>query len=332
MTRETELLILCHNNMIEIANLIKDKIVNVHLAVPLQTDIIGLTPEAQYHVLCRELIEQQAMSNSLQARYWPILATLLFMTLFHHKDVVGNFIPIVTVTLFAATLLLSLEKNFGYSPASDVFITVFGKGAAKNASKLNNKCKQVVTKADNSMQGFMPLLYSHTRATFFQSTTISYFMQHAINQGLFSLDHNVFDCVGASALLILKLIDTKIYQNYKIERFYRIGQTKFPHSFVVVNREAGDCHDIFSWNDDALAVCAWYGVCLSAKEIKTDPDLLKKYLLLDPKTCSADEVNPQKKLAPEYIYATLEFKKKFNKIAEENGSLRTDLLTKTHFL
>jgi hypothetical protein len=170
----------------------------------------------------------------------------------------------------------------------------------------------------------MPLWYPHTRAIFFQPG-IPRSMQYAINQGLLSLDNNAYDCVSASALSILKLLDLGVHQQYKIEQFYRIsGTTPYTHSFVVVNRNKGDCANPYSWNDGAVFICAWYKVCFSVAELRNDPSLLEKYFLIKPVACQVYEVNPKGNLPPAYQYALIEFKGKI-----ESKELET---TKAAFL
>jgi hypothetical protein len=315
MKKEDKLLFDCQRAMKDIAHLMQGKVINAPLAQPL--DIVNDQPDFnQFTRHYREFIQSVSLSYDARSRYWPVLAVpLIVVSLFPKADLHSNFMLLYLSACLTGFVSFWMDRFAGYSPGSILSIVLFSSVAQKEACFLANRYRRMIAQADFSMKGLMPLCYPHTRSTFFQST-IPHLMQHAINHALFSLDNDVYDCVSASALSILKLLDSGLYQHYKIERFYRISATRpDTHSFVVVNRTEGSVENLLSWNDDSILLCAWYKVCFTVKQLKANPELLEQYFLINPRGCETCEVNPKEAISLGYQLALREFK---NKVASKN--------------
>ncbi len=119
-----------------------------------------------------------------------------------------------------------------------------------------------------------------------QSNEIDFLEYDAIMRGLFGLKNKSFDCVSISALVMLKLIEQQIPASIMRVRPDDTGGNPSikSHHYVLVNFSSGcKLRDVTTWNDDAILIDPWYGICISAKEIKENKEnFFNLYPLLDP--------------------------------------------------
>lgn len=109
--------------------------------------------------------------------------------------------------------------------------------------------------------------------------------QRAIIQAVHTVrNKGGFDCVSISGLVMLLFMKQQIPGYIERVKYNPEDETPkdSPHSYIVVNRTQGTVDNFESWNNDAIIIDSWYGICKTVKEIRKDPDFFLKYPLLDP--------------------------------------------------
>lgn len=294
----------CSDGMHRISDLMSGRIINAVLAQPIRS---GEQDPAQVAVdREHQLLDQMVLTSDLRARYWPVLMVLFLGACLSSGNFFDRLIRGFLLSVVVAVFLRLPEQAVGYAPASRLLISCWPSGEKKRMGELASLHWQVRTKAERSLKGVIPLFYAHMRPCLSELHHIDAHLLLGINQGLLALEYDVFDCIAASSLLVLDLLKSGIHQSYQVERFSRVGDVRFPHSFVVVNRHQGEAWKISSWNDDAVVLCAWYGVCFTASELRSK---LNEYPLLQPE-CSKVAVIPMGQPLPSpYIHAIHAFEK-----------------------
>lgn len=110
-------------------------------------------------------------------------------------------------------------------------------------------------------------------------------IHESIVLALSALKYKSFDCMGISALILLKLIEKN--NNYTLKWYYKLGSDFDGHNFIVAEQ-----------NNNGFVPDAWYDVCTDVLQIHAKNEFLLKYplLSLEDKTLAVT-IKPQ-----DYVY------------------------------
>ncbi len=258
----------------EISKLVQNKIVNAALGTPIHN---ALTSEEAMEEYLKRLRKNDYDLKKIAVKNWFPIMLAMCATLHYATNEKANYSGLAA-TLLICFMIISSYKIFGQAP-----LEAFGKNflKEKEAYQLDLEFKQQKVLLQRKRAGLLGYFsfFSDLNELFYESGLNP--MEHeSIVSALFAVKNGSFDCVAISAIAILKLAECGISN---IERVYKIGSNiQDPHSYVVVNRTQGAINNIITWNDDSIIFDPWYGVFITAKALKENPQFFIQYPLLEP--------------------------------------------------
>jgi len=267
-------------------NLVKDSIVNHELAAPLRQENIANLSEAkiEYFRLFEASYNSQHQFKIVVAKYWLLLAILILALLY--QSLLSER-PLSVIKLFLALVLSFVamkcyQRVFTTIPLQSLGTSWALTPAEKKQLSLVTRCEKTRAQAESvgPLRFFRYLVLSSDLNRAMDSRTVNCLELDALNMALFSVKNNVYDCISIACLVSLYLMKHKF--TGIIERLIKQGQAADGHSYIVANRIQGTIQDINTWNDDSVIIDPWYGLCLTIKQIKQNPQILLRYPLLNP--------------------------------------------------
>jgi hypothetical protein len=287
---------LCHSVFRSVCSLTEGSIVNKELAFADKDNYLQ-----QYN----NWIKKMDAPRPFVAKAWFlffVFASLILKEMIRDEP---NFVRPIMLIIVLAPLLKLYQLTFGSMPFESIGINLFLNEADRKLCESEAKFNMTYLQA----QRMSPLSFfnSNPLTRTFQLGEFDCFEHEAILRCLFGLKNNSFDCVSISALVVLTLIEQKLPAS--ILRVRSGNASIAGHHYVLVNL-AKDCklYAIQTWNDDAILIDPWYGVCVSAKEIKADNNFFKKYPLLTPYDKNISKPIEGDKPTPSYQFAVSIFK------------------------
>lgn len=259
--------------------IVNGKIVNAILSHPIMDSNNVDDTMSKYYERLDHMQHNRLSIKKLAARHWFWLALSMCAILIESANEKPNYFK---VPLFLALFLFvgfNYHRFFGHAPFEARGQHFLNDQDAKQMD-LELKSRQVLIQRERAgLLGYFGWFSGLNRG--YDTSGLMHFEHEGMISALFAVKRGAFDCIAISGMVILMLGKQGITEN--VERFYKTGyDVRDPHSYIVVNRTAGTSNDISSWNDDSKFIDPWYGICMTAKEIKEKPDFFLQYPLLNP--------------------------------------------------
>ncbi len=262
------------NVFLAVRTLVEGNIANAQFAEPLDVEKLKVKSVKDANEIIRKKYDAFSHPRVYLAQFWIVLVILMIeeSKACYDQNNIHAFVRPVLNAVIIATLVIIYEMLVGQLPFQHTVDKLLLTTQENKQKQLVSAFCQARQEADNkgplsSWRFFRP---DPTLEQLFEAHTIPVMIHESILRALSSLTYNAFDCIGASGLMLLKLIENKC--PHEIQWYYKPGSDFDGHNFIVVKTD----------NNERIINDVWYDVCINESDAYSDPNFLLRYPLYDP--------------------------------------------------